>query len=84
MRTTFGGMFPFGRFEEMGKQNLAFFERAMKMFAPFQASERNAENAESSNAATAGDALTELKDQLDTLQKRIDSLSRSKGDKPQK
>jgi polyhydroxyalkanoate synthesis repressor PhaR len=85
MRTTFGGMFPFGRFEEMGKQNLAFFERAMKMFAPFQASERNAENAENSgNAAAAGDALTELKDQLDTLQKRIDSLSRSKGDKPQK
>jgi polyhydroxyalkanoate synthesis regulator protein len=78
-------MFPFGRFEEMGKQNLAFFERAMKMFAPFQAGERNAENAENSgNAATAGDALTELKDQLDTLQKRIDSLSRSKGDKPQK
>jgi polyhydroxyalkanoate synthesis repressor PhaR len=36
MRDTFGGMFPFGRFDEIGKQNLAFFERAMKMFAPYQ------------------------------------------------
>jgi polyhydroxyalkanoate synthesis repressor PhaR len=85
MRTTFGGMFPFGRFEEMGKQNLAFFERAMKMFAPFQAGERGAENsAAGGDTATGGDALTELKDQLDTLQKRIDSLSRAKGDKPTK
>jgi polyhydroxyalkanoate synthesis repressor PhaR len=85
MRTTFGGMFPFGRFEEMGKQNLAFFERAMKMFAPFQASERGSENsAAGGDTATGGDALAELKDQLDTLQKRIDSLSRTKGDKPTK
>jgi polyhydroxyalkanoate synthesis repressor PhaR len=36
LQTAFGGMFPFGStFEEMGKQNLAMFERAMKMFAPF-------------------------------------------------
>jgi len=33
MRDTFGGMFPFGRFEDLGKQNIAFFERALKMFA---------------------------------------------------
>jgi polyhydroxyalkanoate synthesis repressor PhaR len=36
LQTAFGGMFPFGStFEEMGKQNLAMFERAMKMFSPF-------------------------------------------------
>ncbi len=35
MQDSFGGMFPFGRFEEMSKQNLAFFEKAMKMFTPF-------------------------------------------------
>jgi polyhydroxyalkanoate synthesis repressor PhaR len=35
-QTAFGGMFPFGStLEEMGKQNLAMFERAMKMFSPF-------------------------------------------------
>ena len=36
MQESFGGMFPFGRFEEMSKQNLAFFEKAMKMFSPFK------------------------------------------------
>ena len=35
-QNAFGGMFPFGStLEEMGKQNLAMFERAMRMFAPF-------------------------------------------------
>src|SRR6202046_4262333 len=35
-QSTFGNMFPFGStFEEMGKQNIAMFERAMRMFSPF-------------------------------------------------
>ncbi|HEU0118701.1 MAG TPA: polyhydroxyalkanoate synthesis repressor PhaR [Alphaproteobacteria bacterium] len=35
-QSTFGGMFPFGNtLEEMGKQNMAMFERAMRMFSPF-------------------------------------------------
>ena len=37
-QSTFGGMFPFGStLEEMGKQNLAMFERTMRMFSPFGA-----------------------------------------------
>src|SRR5258707_13263959 len=35
MHETFGGMFPFGQFEQMGKQNMAMIERAMKMVFPF-------------------------------------------------
>ncbi len=31
----FGEMFPFKRFEEMGRQNIALFQRAMSMFNPF-------------------------------------------------
>src|ERR1700743_35451 len=35
-QSAFGGMFPFGStLEEMGKQNLAMFERAMRLFSPF-------------------------------------------------
>jgi polyhydroxyalkanoate synthesis repressor PhaR len=34
-KDTMSGMFPFGAFEEMGKQNIALFERAMQMFSPF-------------------------------------------------
>ncbi len=82
MRDTFGGMFPFGRFEDLGKQNVAFFERALKMFAPFQGEQREPDRPEA--AATPGTdatALADLKTQLDVLQKRIDSLSRQKGEK---
>ncbi len=34
-KDTMAGVFPFGAFEEMGKQNIALFERAMQMFSPF-------------------------------------------------
>jgi polyhydroxyalkanoate synthesis repressor PhaR len=34
LQATFG-IFPFGQFEEMGKQNIALFERAMRMLAPY-------------------------------------------------
>src|SRR5204863_7438393 len=34
LRATFG-IFPFGQFEEMGKQNIALFERALKMLSPY-------------------------------------------------
>jgi len=37
LRDALGGLFPFGQFEEMGKQNIAMFERTMKMFSPFPA-----------------------------------------------
>jgi polyhydroxyalkanoate synthesis regulator protein len=37
MQETFGGMFPFGNLEDMSRQNMALFENAMKMFAPFHA-----------------------------------------------
>ena len=32
---TMSGIFPFGTLEEMSKQQMAIFERAMKMFSPF-------------------------------------------------
>jgi len=35
VQDAFGGLTPFGQFEEMGKQNMAMFENAMKMFSPF-------------------------------------------------
>jgi polyhydroxyalkanoate synthesis repressor PhaR len=36
LKDSLGGMFPFGRFEELGKQNMAFLEHAMRMWAPFK------------------------------------------------
>jgi len=89
MQESFGGMFPFGRFEEMSKQNLAFFENAMKMFVPFKGNEtgERAVGGEAKPAASAdrpapnsGDsaALASLKDQVDALQKQLEALSRDK------
>src|SRR5499425_1097676 len=34
LQATFG-IFPFGQFEEMGKQNMALFQRALKMLSPY-------------------------------------------------
>jgi len=47
-QSTFGNMFPFGStFEEMGKQNLAMFERAMRLFSPFGMTSENTKEAPS-------------------------------------
>ena len=78
MRDTFGGMFPFGRFDEIGKQNLAFFERAMKMFAPYQTGAAGEQPSGGEPPASAGpDSLSELKAQIDALQKRIETMSKT-------
>src|SRR6478736_7501631 len=39
LQATFG-IFPFGQFEEMGKQNMALFERALKMLSPYGRDEK--------------------------------------------
>lgn len=69
-----GGIFPVGSIEEMGKQNMAMFERTMKMFTPIaggdvqEASKRMREQSEKS--------LAELQDQLDKLQRQIGDIMR--------
>ena len=91
MQESFGGMFPFGRFDEMSKQNLAFFEKAMKMFVPvpFKGDENGTREegktgaaperqAPAPGAGKEGDALNSLKDQVDQLQKQLEALTRSK------
>src|SRR6266702_70177 len=39
LQATFG-VFPFGQLEEIGKQNMALFERALQMLAPFARDEK--------------------------------------------
>jgi polyhydroxyalkanoate synthesis repressor PhaR len=83
MQESFGGMFPFGRFEEMGKQNLALFEQAMQMFNPFRAAaggggERTPPNGTGEPARKAADSVDALREQLEELQKKIEALGRDK------
>jgi polyhydroxyalkanoate synthesis repressor PhaR len=83
MQDSFGGMFPFGRFEEMGKQNLALFEQAMQMFNPFRnaaggVGDRQPPNGGGEPAKKPSDSVDALREQLDQLQKKIDALGRDK------
>jgi polyhydroxyalkanoate synthesis repressor PhaR len=81
-QNTIGGMFPFGTFEEMGKQNLAMFERAMRMFSPFGAQDARAETDQPGQPVqrprTEGDnkALEELQRRIDDLQKQLVTITR--------
>jgi len=73
LQEAFGGLFPFGPLEEMGKQNLALFEKTMKMFSPFPAPGGDKPRA-------AGDkpegTLDELRQRINSLQQQVEELSK--------
>jgi polyhydroxyalkanoate synthesis repressor PhaR len=86
LQATFG-IFPFGQFEEMGKQNMALFERTMKMLAPFAAREDKlaAEAGEPGPAAAGSDEdprLKRLEAQIDALTRQLDALGRDRRNEP--
>ena len=76
MQETFGGMFPAGQIEELGKTNMALFENAMRMFSPFP-SEQETDGDKAGNAASDEDSLAKLKLQVDQLQKQLEALSKT-------
>jgi polyhydroxyalkanoate synthesis repressor PhaR len=78
LQEAFGGLFPFGPLEEMGKQNLALFEKTMKMFAPFPAmTPTDKARSDKPPEEHPGDAsLKELTDRLNVLQQQIDALGK--------
>ena len=81
LRDTMGGLMPFGQFEEMGKQNMALFEQAMKMFAPFYGTEGAGDsNGSGGEAAAKADRakdqkLEDLRSKLEQVQKQLNDLS---------
>jgi polyhydroxyalkanoate synthesis repressor PhaR len=78
LQATFG-MFPFGQFEEMGKQNMALFERALKMLAPYGAEERPSTTEGAPAQATGEDPrLKRLEAQIDALTRQLDVLGRER------
>lgn len=84
MRDAFSGLMPFGRFEEMGKQNMVLFENAMKMFTPFFPGEAGrggpaAKDAPGTPAPKGGDEeINDLRAKLDQMQRQLDQLSGGK------
>jgi len=78
MKGAFDGFFPFGSLEEVGKQNVAMMERAMKMLNPFVAEPGGAEGKPAEDAPAA--KLEELKRKIDALQRQLDELGKGKPD----
>lgn len=80
-QTAFGGMFPFGTLEEMGKQNIAMFERAMRMFTPFPGADAPKPDSPAGEYKRgADDKFSELQKRLDELQGQLEKLTPKKGD----
>jgi polyhydroxyalkanoate synthesis repressor PhaR len=82
------GFNPFQQFESMGKQNMAMFERAMRMFNPFRPDQAgqapgtppltNGQEPAKSDAANPPTeaAIDDLKRKLDELQNQLAELSK--------
>src|SRR5437773_4700485 len=76
LRTTFG-IFPFGQFEEMGKQNMALFERALRMLSPTRGDEKQPPAEPPGNAAAPAQdkddpRLQRLEAQIEALRRQLD------------
>jgi polyhydroxyalkanoate synthesis repressor PhaR len=69
---TMGGIFPFDAFSNMGKQNLAMMEQAMKMFAPF-AGQPGADEPEAAAESHSGEPPAR---EINDLRRRLDELER--------
>ncbi len=81
MRESFGGIFPFDRFQEMSKQNIAFFEQAMRMWSPFRGNQPRGDAAKAAAQGPKPEAksadLDDLKAQMQALQKQLETLAQA-------
>jgi polyhydroxyalkanoate synthesis repressor PhaR len=86
MQDTFKGLFPMTRLEDMGKQNMALFENAMKMFNPFGTMPGGMPGAGTANRTAAppsaaqaapgakSDDIDALRSQLNAMQSQLEKL----------
>jgi polyhydroxyalkanoate synthesis repressor PhaR len=78
LRTTFG-MFPLGQFEEMGKQNMALFERTLKMLSPYGRDDKSSESAPPA-AEPEDPRLRRLESQIEALRRQLDAMGSKRED----
>jgi polyhydroxyalkanoate synthesis repressor PhaR len=81
MQNALDGLFPLHQFEEMSKQNMAFFESAMKMFSPFYTDTEQHTPAKNTSAApteASDNTLSELKNKLDAMQAQLNAIAEKK------
>ncbi len=78
LQDAFGGLFPFGPLEEMGKQNLALFEKTMKMFSPFPGNAGDKPRADKPEETGGEATFDELRQRINNLQQQVNDLSHKK------
>jgi polyhydroxyalkanoate synthesis repressor PhaR len=86
MQNALGGMFPLNQLEELNKQNMAFFENAMKMFTPFYGAEggprltspESGETPRLGGRPNPDPSIEELKSKLNDMQSQLDNLTSRK------
>jgi len=77
MSDAMSGLMPFKNFEEMGKQNMAIFENAMKMFSPFGEGEaRSASSPSKSGDDNPQAKLNEIRSKLESMQRELNNLTK--------
>jgi len=74
---TFGATTPMAAFEEQTQRNMAMFQQALSMWAPFAAPGAGAPSA--SADADKDEQLAELRRQMEAMQKQLDAMGRNKG-----
>ena len=75
LRTAFDGLIPFASFEEMSKQQIAIFERTMRMLTPFYGEEApTSERPPEQRANPSETQIEELRSRLNEMQKQLDQL----------
>jgi len=80
LQATFG-IFPLGQFEEMGKQNMALFERALRMLAPYRGEEKPPSTDTGASRTNDEDPrLKRLEAQIDALTQQLKALGRDRGE----
>jgi polyhydroxyalkanoate synthesis regulator protein len=80
LQATFG-IFPFGQFEEMGKQNMALFERALKMLSPYGRDEKPVSiEPETKQKDSEDPRLKRLEAQIESLTQQLEALGRDRQD----
>jgi polyhydroxyalkanoate synthesis repressor PhaR len=91
LQDTFKGLFPMQQLEEMGKQNMALFQNAMRMFNPFAPVNRNTpagtvypgSGESSANSGSGGAAPSQdiepLKAQISQMQSQLEKLLKERG-----
>jgi polyhydroxyalkanoate synthesis repressor PhaR len=78
LATAWGGKMPMTAFQDITRQNMALFEQALRMWTPFgvqAGAAKPAAKAEGEAAPAEAEGLTDLKKQLEAMQRQLDQLS---------